>query len=43
MTTGIESWPKAGAPVAAKTIVTPHANTSAAGVTSPPPSCSGAR
>ncbi len=43
MTAGMESAPKAGRPVAAKTIVTPQAKTSTAGVAATPLSCSGAR
>ncbi len=42
-TTGIDSAPKAGRPVAANTIVTPHANTSEAGLAVASLSSSGAR
>ncbi len=41
MTVAISSLPNAGRPVAAKAIVVPQANMSAAGPTSPPVKCSG--
>ena len=43
MMAGTVEAPKAGRPVAAKTIVAPQANTSEAGVAGSPAICSGAR
>ena len=43
VTAGTESSPNGGVPVAAEAMTHPHAKTSAAGPTSEPVSCSGAR